>query len=329
MLGAFFAIISAATFGFNTATVRRGVLSGSVFQAIAITVPMGVPLFLVAALAAGQLGAVGQFGWPATGYLALAGILHFIWGRYWNYRAVKEMGANLSGPVQQVSLLVALTFAVILLDEKLTVLRVIGIALVVLGPAIMTRRAPPLRGGARDRARDGDGGKTKAFRPNMAAGYTAALMATLGYGLSPILVRAGLAETGLSLAGGLISYVSATMALALILLLPGRAAHILSVDRDAAKWFTISGVFVFFAQMFRYLALAIAPVTVVTPIQRLSLVFRVGLSTVLNPEHEVFDARVVIGVVVSLLGMLALTLNVEFVAQFLALPQWVITWRWP
>ncbi|MEE8284661.1 MAG: EamA family transporter, partial [Alphaproteobacteria bacterium] len=252
---------------------------------------------------------------------ALAGILHFVWGRYWNYRAVKEMGANLSGPVQQLSLLVALTFAVILLDEKLTVLRVIGIALVVLGPAIMTRRAPPLRGGSREHI--------NGFRPNMVAGYTAALMATLGYGLSPILVRAGLADTGLSLAGGLISYVSATMAVALILLLPGRAAHILGVDRGAAKWFTISGVFVFFAQMFRYLALAIAPVTVVAPIQRLSLVFRVGLSTVLNPEHEVFDARVVIGVVVSLLGMLALTLSVEFIGEFLALPRWVITWRWP
>ncbi len=321
MLGAFFAIISAATFGFNIATVRRGVLSGSVFQAIAITVPMGVPLFLVAALMAGQLGAVGQFGWPGTGYMALAGILHFVWGRYWNYRAVKEMGANLSGPVQQLSLLVALTFAVILLDEKLTVLRVIGIALVVLGPAIMTRRAPPLRGGSREHI--------NGFRPNMVAGYTAALMATLGYGLSPILVRAGLADTGLSLAGGLISYVAATMAVALLLLLPGRAAHILSVDRGAAKWFTISGILVFFAQMFRYLALAIAPVTVVTPIQRLSLVFRVGLSTVLNPEHEVFDARVVIGVVVSLLGMLALTLSVEFIGEFLALPRWVITWRWP
>ena len=322
MLGAFFAIISAATFGFNIATVRRGVLSGSVFQAIAITVPMGVPLFLVAALMAGQLGAVGQFGWPGTGYMALAGILHFVWGRYWNYRAVKEMGANLSGPVQQLSLLVALTFAVILLDEKLTVLRVIGIALVVLGPAIMTWRPSPSGGG-------GDGEKTKAFRPNMVAGYWAALMATLGYGLSPTLVRAGLAETGLSMAGGLISYVSATMALALIMLIPGRAAHILGVDRVAAKWFTISGVFVFFAQMFRYLALAIAPVTVVAPIHRLSLVFRVGLSTVLNPEHEVFDARVVIGVVVSLLGALALTLSVEFIGEFLALPRWVITWRWP
>jgi len=35
MLGAFFAICSAATFGFNSATMRRGVLSGTVFQAIA------------------------------------------------------------------------------------------------------------------------------------------------------------------------------------------------------------------------------------------------------------------------------------------------------
>ena len=322
MLGAFFAIISAATFGFNSAIVRRGVLSGSVSQAVAITVPMGVPLFLVAALMAGQLGAMGRFGWQGTGYLALAGILHFVWGRYWNYRAVKEMGANLSGGVQQFTLVAALGFAMILLDENLTVLRVIGIALVVLGPAIMTGRPAPSGGG-------GEGEKTKAFRTNMGAGYWAALMATLGYGLSPTLVRAGLAETGLSLAGGLISYVSATMALALIMLIPGRAAHILGVDRGAAKWFTISGVFVFFAQMFRYFALAIAPVTVVTPIQRLSLVFRVGLSTVLNPEHEVFDARVVIGVVVSLLGMLALTLSVEFIGEFLALPRWVITWRWP
>lgn len=321
MLGAFFAICAAATFGFNTATVRRGVLTGSVLQAIAITVPLGVPLFVVAALAAGQLGAIGQFGWAGTGYLALAGILHFVWGRYWNYRAVREMGANLSGPVQQVSLLAALAFAVILLDEKLTVLRVIGIALVVLGPLVMARRSPRSRGGA--------GENTKAFQPNMLAGCMAAFMAALGYGLSPTLVRAGLADTGLAMAGGLISYVSATMAFLLVLLLPGRCAHVLRVDRAAAKWFTISGLFVFVAQMFRYLALAIAPVTVVAPILRLSLVFRVGLSTVLSREHEVFDARVVIGVAVSLLGALALTLSIDFVAELVALPQWVITWRWP
>ena len=322
MLGAFFAICSAATFGFNSATIRRGVLSGSVFQAMAITVPIGVPLFLLAAVISGQLGGIISFGWPGTGYLALAGILHFVWGRYWNYVAVREMGANLSGAVQQMSLVAALALAMILLDEKLTVLRVVGIALVVSGPLIMTQR--------RARPKNGKDKKTKeGFQPNILAGYTAGLMATLGYALSPILVKAGLAETGLSLAGGAVSYMAATLAFSLILFMPGRIKHVLSVERSAAKWFTISGLFVFIAQMFRYLALAIAPVTVVTPIQRVSLVFRILLSTALNREHELFDSRVVIGMVVSLLGALALTLSIDFVAEFVSLPPWVIDWRCP
>ena len=163
--------------------------------------------------------------------------------------------------------------------------------------------------------------------PHEIQGYR--VMATLGYGLTPTLVRAGLAETGASLAGGLVSYFAATVALALILALPGRLVHVLAVDRGAARWFTYSGVFVFLAQMFRYLALAIAPVTVVTPIQRLSIVFRIMLSTAINREHEVFDLRVVVGMVVSLLGALALTFSVEMVAEFVALPQWAIDWRWP
>jgi uncharacterized membrane protein len=91
----------------------------------------------------------------------------------------------------------------------------------------------------------------------------------------------------------------------------------------------VSGVFVFLAQMFRYLALAIAPVTVVTPIQRLSLVFRILLSTLINRDYEVFDTRVVIGMVISLAGALALTLSVDLVAEWLSLPPWVATWRWP
>ena len=53
-MGALFAILSAATFGFNSASARRALISSTVFQALAITVPMGVPLFLIAALLLGQ-----------------------------------------------------------------------------------------------------------------------------------------------------------------------------------------------------------------------------------------------------------------------------------
>ena len=61
----------------------------------------------------------------------------------------------------------------------------------------------------------------------------------------------------------------------------------------AAKWFAISGVCVCFAQMLRYMALVLAPVSVVTPIQRLSMLFRFYFADIINPQHEVFGGRIV------------------------------------
>ena len=120
---------------------------------------------------------------------------------------------------------------------------------------------------------------------------------TIGYGLSPVLVRIGLENQGIgvSLAGGLVAYIAATAVFSLVLLWPGQWRHVWSIDREAAKWFTFSGFLVFFSQMFLYMAMSIAPVTVVSPINRLSILFRLFFSRLLNPQHEVFggggDAR--------------------------------------
>jgi uncharacterized membrane protein len=141
VLGGFLALLSAATFAFETATARRGVLTGSVAQALSITVPLGVPIFFLVAAAVGSLGAILDFSTLAIFYLALAGVLHFVWGRYCNYRASKAMGANLVAPVQQSNMLVTLALAIWILGEHLTPLRVLGIVLVVLGQALTYDRS--------------------------------------------------------------------------------------------------------------------------------------------------------------------------------------------
>jgi drug/metabolite transporter (DMT)-like permease len=46
VLGSIFAILSAASFALNNATVRRGVVSGTPIQAMAVSVPLGVVCFL-------------------------------------------------------------------------------------------------------------------------------------------------------------------------------------------------------------------------------------------------------------------------------------------
>lgn len=320
-------------FAFETVTARRGVLTASVTQAMAITVPVGVPIFFLVAAVFGGLGAIAGFSAEALACLAAAGVLHFVWGRYCNYRASKAMGANLVAPVQQSNMLVTLALAVWLLGEHLTPLRVLGIGLVILGPALTYDRTSrktsdagvdtPVEASAR-----------KIFQPNYAEGYLFAILSSTGYGISPILVRLALENRGLetSLAGGLVSYAAAALAFVLILLLPGQWRHVRSLDSGAGKWFAISGVVVCFAQMLRYMALTIAPVSVVTPIQRLSLLFRIYFSRIVNPQHEVFGGRITVATIVALAGALALSVSTEFVQSALPLPDWartMLNWQWP
>jgi drug/metabolite transporter (DMT)-like permease len=340
VLGGFFALLAAVTFALNNASMRRGVLSGSIAQAMAITVPLGVPLFFIPTAAAGFLGKLFDFSPQAVLALSAAGIIHFVGGRYCNFRATKAIGANLVGPIQQVSLILTLVLAIVILGESLTPLRMFGIVLVMLGPMLTMRgdaekRTRPPR--ATDRAETPveklESGRP-AFEIKYAEGVIFSLLSAVAYGSSPILIRFGLEtkDIGTSLAGGLISYIAAAAFMLPILLWPSRLRHVLSLEVEAAKWFTFSGVLVCVSQMFTYMSLALAPVSVVTPIQRISIVFRIYFGRLLNPQHEVFGGKLYLGTAISLIGAVALSLSTDFVLTYVALPDWAHTiarWQWP
>jgi len=338
VLGGFIALLSAATFALNNASVRRGVLSGSVLQAMAITVPIGLPISLLVALATGSLAAVAGFSSRALLALSLSGIMHFVWGRYCNYRATRAIGTNLVAPIQQINLIFTLLLAIVILGETLTPLRALGIALVLLGPTFTLRERKPARKAETMQNSERAAGLSiaghPAFRPSYAEGYFWALMSATGYGLSPILVRIGLEGKGLavSVAGNLVASLAAVTVMAVFLLPPRQLRHALAVGREPAKWFTLSGILVAISQLFLYMAMSIAPVTVVSPINRLSILFRLYFSRLLNPKHEVFGGKVVVGTVVSLAGAVVLSLSVDQLQAWLPLSdsaRAVLRWHWP
>jgi uncharacterized membrane protein len=209
--------------------------------------------------------------------------------------------------------------------------------LVIVGPALARPRRPAPRAaddGVDETAVAGAARRVPVFTPRYAEGYLYALLSAVGYGVSPIFIRLGLESKGMgfSLSGGMISYLAATLAFGLILFRPGQLREVLAVKREPAKWFTFSGILVCISQMFRYMALAIAPVSVVTPIQRLSIVFRLIFSWLLNREYEVFGGRVLIGILVSLVGAAALSVSTEFVLLTVPLPDFIVEiarWHWP
>ena len=180
-------------------------LTGTALQGMSISVPVGLPLFFIAALATGS--AADIFHFPASSVLLLvtAGVAHFIWGRFCNYQALQSMGGNLVGPVQQVSLLISLALAIIFLGEVLTPLRIIGIILIFIGPLVMLR----------SRKAQVEPKATPKFEPNYARGFTFAALSALGYGSSAGLIRGAVIDVsfGASLAGGVIAYGAATLVL--------------------------------------------------------------------------------------------------------------------
>jgi uncharacterized membrane protein len=332
MLGGLLSLLSAVTFAYANASVRRGVLTGTVLQAVAISLPVAFPFFAAAMLMTGGFPLLTGFSWRSLGLLALAGVIHFAWARHCNYRATKAIGANLVAPIQQYSLVITLVLAVILLGEALTPLRAIGIVLVIIGPALTHERDKKAEVPATAPA--GVSANVKPFSPDYAEGYIYALLSAVGFGISPILIAMAFdhKDVAIGIAGGFVSYAAATAAIALPMLVPRQRRTFKSLDRESAKWFIVSGITVCFSQMFRYMALAIAPVSVVSPIQRLSLVFRIYFGRMLNPHHEVFGGRLIWGTVISFLGALALSVSTDSVLQSIAMPAAVaslLTWHWP
>ena len=332
MIGGLLSLLSAVTFAYANASVRRGVLTGTVLQAVAISLPVALPFFIVAMLMTGGFQVLVEFSWTSLGLLVLAGVVHFAWARYCNYRATKAMGANLVAPVQQYSLVITLVLAVVWLGEALTPLRIIGIALVVIGPALTLSPNKNMTVAATLAVEPVNG--VKPFDPNYAEGYFYALLSAVGFGISPILIGMAFERKGIAIgiAGGFVSYAAATVAIALPLLVPSQWRSFKAVDGESAKWFVISGIAVCFSQMFRYMAIAVAPVSVVTPIQRLSLVFRIYFGLMLNPRHEVFGDRVIWGTVISFTGAVVLSVTTDSVLQAIQFPAGIVsllTWHWP
>jgi drug/metabolite transporter (DMT)-like permease len=324
MLGALLALASAGIFGMTSAALRRGVLRGSVLQGLAVTVPLGVPLFALALAAVGGLDPLLRLSLESWLWMTVAGVLHFALGRYGNYRATRAIGAAQSAPMQQLAAIVSLVLALAFLGEHLTPLSAIGVVLVIAGPAVILWQ----------RIRAGAVSTHSGITFNYAEGYFWGMVCALSWGTSPLLIRYGLAGGGIpeSVAGGLISYAAASLVIGAILLLPGNIAHMREFDRPSAGWFAASGALTFVSQMFRYMALAVAPVSIVAPILQTTIIFRLICNWLVNRQHEVFGASVLLGVALSLAGVLALTVSIDVVADLVPLPDWLAEaarMRWP
>jgi drug/metabolite transporter (DMT)-like permease len=333
LLGVLYAALGAFTFALNNVAMRKGVVTGSVLQGMALTVPIGGLSFLVMTVAFGKLHQLVVFPTVALGWLACQGVVHFVIGRYCNYKSNQLMGVNLTAPVVQLQVPFAMMLAVVTLHEKFTVLQAIGSALM-LGGSFITQgnagrgkkaAAPLLASGIASAPSQEELAFPRSkpiFQPRLFSGYLFGLAAAMCYGSSPLMARqAFLQAPGASTAaGGCLAYAAATLFFLLMLLKRGSWVDIKCMKRENLPWFLSSAVLVAISQAFVYASLAVAPLMVVTPILQLSLVFRLFLSQLINRDYEVMNSAVLIGAFTAVLGSILVSLDTEELTTLLGLP---------
>ncbi len=151
--------------------------------------------------------------------MAGLGVLHFVIGRYCNFRANQVAGVNLTAPVVQLQVVVTMVLAVVVLHEPCTALQMIGGVVILAGsldhaaPAAGTIAAPAAAEPTPAQAKPA----LPLFIPRYLAGYVFASLAAIAYGTTPIMARFALEHTGpaTGILGGLIAYVAATAVVAL------------------------------------------------------------------------------------------------------------------
>ena len=328
LLGILYAALGAFTFALNNVAMRRGVVTGSVLQGMAMTVPIGGLSFLVMAVASGELGQLAVFPAAALAWLAGQGVVHFVLGRYCNYKSNQLMGVNLAAPVVQLQVAFAMMLAVATLHEKFTVLQGIGSVLMLGGSFVTQTRSSKRRNNAstplpptmpttspsseREPVTPGSASEPP-FQPRVFSGYLFALGAAICYGASPLMARQAFlnAPGAGTAAAGCLAYAAATLFFSLVLFKPGSRADIQRISRGNVPWFLSSAVLVAISQAFVYASLAVAPLMVVTPILQLSLVFRLFLSQLINRDYEVMNAAVLIGAFTAVLGSILVSIDTD------------------
>ena len=137
----------------------------------------------------------------------------------------------------------------------------------------------------------------------MVEGVVFSLLASVGYGTSPILIRAALEDsTGTAAIGTFVAYFGASAVLLASLALPAQRHLVGAINFRYMRLFGSAGLSVFMAQLLRFFSLALADVTIVDPLMRTVGVFTLVLSYLVNRRLEQITLGVVLGVLVSFVG---------------------------
>lgn len=277
-------LVTAVCYGSNAVLTRKGlddsnpltaVLVSSLVQAVLLSI-------LVAVQPPKVINLTGMAFFVASGTLAST------LGRLSNFIAIEKLGVSVSSTIVGSSPLFSTLFAVIIINEKVSLPTLLGTLLVVAGVAITRLQ----------------GGESKNLKTSA---MIFPLLAAVFYGVSAPIRKIGLNILPEATFGALVGSGSSTLFYALYLVATGKMNQ-LKLTRRSARYFVTSGFVVTAGWLAMYNALSRGNVSVVAALIGTNPLFSLLMSYIFLRSSERIDRMVVFGCLAIVGGAVIITL---------------------
>jgi transporter family protein len=286
-LGFLFAILTAVSFAVPQVLVRRATYqSGESFTALAVSMLVGTPIFVVLVSAFGEWQDFTHFTAGQYVLLVAAGVVHLIIARFLFFNSTRLIGANPTAAITRTSVIFSVVFGVAFLGESITGLQVVAALLIMFGAVLTSTEI-----------------SRNAFRIS-----TRGLLMSLGCALcsagSATLIRPVMEATDAIYAATTVMYLTGFVLL-MAILAASRDYRQRIIRQDSRSWWLLSigGVFLVPGHLFRFAALQRSPVSIVQPLVATIVIFVLLFSWMINRRIDVFNWRVIAGIVLVLAGV--------------------------
>lgn len=225
-----------------------------------------------------------------------AGITGTLLGRTFYYAGIKRIGASRTSPIITSNTLYAALLAIFLLNEDPTQLQLLGILLVVLGVVLITYETA------------GESDTESSIRGSWIA-ISIPVLGSLFYALEPIFARFGFTQGTDPFIGLSIKTVTATCGFLLYLSWRQDLPSLSVINQRKFQYYIAAGVANTVFLILYYVALGLAPVTVVAPLKSSNPLVVILLSILFLPKRlEKITSKLLIGACTVILGISFITI---------------------
>lgn len=273
--------------------VSRGTFQGSAFDAILIVITTNVVVLVPLVL----VWYYPDYGLTASTFaaFAVAGLAGTMLARACKYVSIGRIGASRTEPIAQSNALVATVLSVIFLGEVVTPLHLLAVLAIIVGVALISWET------TRENPRD-------LSRRELALGLLLPVGSSVFFGIEPIFASYALSHGTPAPVGVAIKSTAALFGFLCFLYARGElpSADILRVADT--RFFVAAGLLNTVFVLGYYMALELAPVSLVTPILPTSSLLTVLLAGLFMPKQiEAVTGRLVGAALLVVVGVVALT----------------------